>query len=106
MGFMEPQITDKERWAEVETNCGTEFVPLEQLGLTLPDGIEACTELLRDYLEGQSGVLRPRAGGLRRTIVCAGLLGLYRVGRIRHGRRGAGIPGGNIRGRGPRRQHS
>jgi hypothetical protein len=52
MGFMEPQITDKERWAQVETNCGTEFVPLEQLGLTLPDGIGACTELLRDYLEG------------------------------------------------------
>ena len=50
--FMEPQIAEKERWAQVETNCGTEFVPLEQLGLTLPDGIEACTELLRDYLEG------------------------------------------------------
>jgi hypothetical protein len=58
MGFMEPQITDKERWAEVDTNCGTEFIPLEQLGITLPDcdtttnWTEACTELLRDYLEG------------------------------------------------------
>ena len=42
----------KRRWAEVETNCGTEFVPLEQLGLTLPDGLEACAELLLNYLEG------------------------------------------------------
>jgi hypothetical protein len=52
--FMEPQITEKERWAEVDTNCGTEWVPIEQLGITLPDTnqVEACTELLRDYLEG------------------------------------------------------
>ncbi len=46
--FMEPEITGKERWAEVDTNCGTEWVPIEQLGITLPDGME----LLRAYLEG------------------------------------------------------
>ena len=58
MGFMEQQVTDKERWAEVETNCGTEWVPLEQLGITLPeweDGpqwLKNCADIFRDYLEG------------------------------------------------------
>jgi hypothetical protein len=58
MGFMQPEITDKERWAEVETNCGTEWVPIEQLGITLPPFDEnpanrrRCESLLRDYLEG------------------------------------------------------
>ena len=56
--YMEPQITGKEHWAEVETNCGTEYVPIEQLGLSLPSFDEnpahcrRCEFLLRDYLEG------------------------------------------------------
>ena len=62
MGFMQNQITDKQTWAEVDTNCGTEFVPIEQLGIKLPlhgdgDGIPRrcyadCLALLRDYIEG------------------------------------------------------
>jgi hypothetical protein len=52
MAFMEHNVTDKQRWAEVETNCGTEFVPIEQLGITLPERLEESAELLRDYLEG------------------------------------------------------
>lgn len=51
---MQHQITDKQNWAVVDTNCGTEFVPIEQLGITLPDGCdnESAEDLLRDYLEG------------------------------------------------------
>ncbi len=58
MDFMEQQITDKERWAAVETDCGTEFVPIEQLGILLPvreDGpewVDDCADILRPYLEG------------------------------------------------------
>jgi len=60
---MEPQITDKERWAEVETNCGTEFVPIEQLGITFPmfwptghwdQWVAHCAALVRDYLQGSN----------------------------------------------------
>ena len=49
---MQQQITDKQRWAEVETDCGTEFVPIEQLGITLPGRLADCVDILRDYLEG------------------------------------------------------
>ena len=52
--FMKQQITDKQRWAEVESDCGTEWVPIEQLGIALPDTdqMEVYRKLLRDYLEG------------------------------------------------------
>lgn len=59
MSFMQHQITGPELWARVETDCGTEFVPLDQLGITLPeweDGpewLEECANILRDYLEGR-----------------------------------------------------
>ncbi len=42
----------------METNCGTEWVPVEQLGINLPPFDEnsancrRCESLLRDYLEG------------------------------------------------------
>jgi hypothetical protein len=56
MGFMEKQITGKERWAIVETNCGKEAVPIEQLNIALPYRVSgfvaACARILRDYLEG------------------------------------------------------
>ena len=63
MGFMQKQVTGLEDWAQVETNCGTEFVPLTQLGIKLPNidkyGDESvwlvdCACLLMDYLEGNS----------------------------------------------------
>ena len=50
--MMEKQVTDKQRWAIVETNCGTECVPIEQLGIVLPSNMKAQAKLLADYLEG------------------------------------------------------
>jgi len=54
MSLMQHQITDKQKWAIVETECGTEYIPIEQLGVILPDdcGTDTALELLRDYLEG------------------------------------------------------
>ena len=57
MGFMQKQVTGLEDWAEVETNCGTEFVPIEQLGIKLTDNLDAeslerARIALRDYVEG------------------------------------------------------
>jgi hypothetical protein len=56
--FMKHQITGKEKWAKVDTKEGTQFVPIDQLGIDLPDYHEEsepkwlaeCIGILRDYL--------------------------------------------------------
>ena len=55
---MDIQVTGKERWAEVSTNCGTEFVAIEELGIALPDNLDieslaSARELLAEYVEGK-----------------------------------------------------
>jgi hypothetical protein len=54
MNHLQNQITDKQTWAIVDTNEGTEAIPIEQLGIVLPADCdnETAEELLDDYLEG------------------------------------------------------
>ena len=74
MGFMEPQITDKERRAASRNQL--------RYGIRSPGTIGAYPARRDRGMYGiaprlprrESGVLRPRAGGLRRAIVCAGYL--------------------------------
>ena len=84
---MEPQITGKERWAQVETNCGTEFVPLEQLGITLAAD-------LRDYLEGNRVFSVQQREGYGARLFAPGYLDCTDWAVFDTEDESAGVPGG------------
>ena len=58
MSFMQPQITDKQKWYIVDTSEGTQCVPLLHCGYIGPHEIEECADngdtpdKLKDYIEG------------------------------------------------------
>lgn len=57
MGFMEPQVTHKQRWIRVETSHGTEFLPTDLVGDLINSGYSEESdaidrETLQQYCEG------------------------------------------------------
>lgn len=60
MGFMQRQVTIKQRWLKVETKHGTEFINVYDTGFDWPNSegltnaaLASSLEQLRDYCDGE-----------------------------------------------------